>query len=225
MILPDELERILTVAGQQGVAGYLEFFSLLRGLAQTERYHGLLSCVVVAANAAISERGYWEGRENPVFALYKSFFVPPLPADECDTMIRNLGKGMSVYWEREATSAVYSETSGHPFLTRTLCSYIARHQNQRPLHVTRRMVDDHIPPFLLDQGNMMEQITELVTTHFPEEARVLQQIAVDKTPARATDETLRHLLSYHLVAVEKGSYRVTLNLLHRWLRRRAGLRA
>ena len=59
-----------------------------------------------------------EGRENPVFALYKSFFIQPLPEDECDAMIRNLGKGMSVYWEREATSAVFSETCGHPFLTR-----------------------------------------------------------------------------------------------------------
>ena len=225
VILLDELERILPVAGQHGVAGYLEFFGLLRGLAQTERYRGTLSCVVVAANAAISERGYWEGRENPVFAFYKAFFVPPLPEDECDMMIRNLGKGMSVYWEREATSAVYSETCGHPFLTRTLCSYIARQQDRRPLQVTRRMVDEHIHPFLRDQGNMMEQITELLTTHFPDEARVLQQIALGETPDDVTDETIRHLLNYYLVITEHGNYRVTLNLLHRWLRRRAGLRA
>ena len=205
VILLDELERLLPVAGQQGVAGYLEFFGLLRGLAQTERYRGILSCVVVAANAAISEYGYWAGRENPVFALYKSFFIPPLPEDECDTMIRALGKGMSVYWDRDATSAVFSEARGHPFLTRILCSYIAQHQHKRPLHVTRRMVDDHISPFLRDQGNMMEQITELVKTHFPEEARILQQIALDETPAGVTDETLRHLLSYHLVAVENGA--------------------
>lgn len=66
VIVIDELERLLPVAGQAGIAGYLEFFGLLRGLAQTERYRGLLSSVVVAANAAISERGYWEGRENPV---------------------------------------------------------------------------------------------------------------------------------------------------------------
>ena len=225
VILLDELEQILPVAGDQGVAGYLEFFGLLRGLAQTAHYRGILSCVVVAANAAISERGYWEGRENPVFALYKSVFIPPLPEDECDTMIRSLGKGMSVYWDREATSAVYSETRGHPFLTRSLCSYIAQHQSKRPLQVTKSMVDDNILPFLRDQGNMMEQITELMKTHYPNEARVLQQIALGETPERATDETLRHLLSYHLVAAKDGSYQVTLNLLHRWLRRRAGLRS
>ena len=225
VILLDELEQILPVAGNQGVAGYLEFFGLLRGLAQTEHYRGILSCVVVAANAAISERGYWEGRENPAFALYKSFFIPPLLEDECDTMIRSLGKGMSVYWDREATSAVYSETRGHPFLTRRLCSYIARHQSKRPLQVTKSVVDDSILPFLRDQGNMMEQITELMKTHYPDEARVLEQIALGETPERATDETLRHLLSYHLVSAKDGVYQVTLNLLHRWLRRRAGLRS
>ncbi|MDE0026632.1 MAG: ATP-binding protein [Spirochaetaceae bacterium] len=225
VILLDELERILPVAGQRGVDGYLEFFGLLRGLAQTERYRGLLSCVVVAANAAISERGYWEGRENPVFALYKPFFIPPLPQNECDAMIRSLGKGMSVYWDRDATAAVFSETGGHPFLTRILCSYIARQQDRRPLQVTRRMVDNHILPFIRDQGNMMEQITELLKTHFPDEASVLQQIALDQEPEGTSDETLRHLLSYHLIAPAQNGYRITLNLLHRWLRRRAGLRA
>ena len=223
VILLDELEQILPVAGQEGVAGYLEFFALLRGLSQTERYQGALSCVVVAANAAISERGYWHGRENPVYALFAPFVIPPLPEGECDEMICSLGKGMSVYWEPEATSAVFSETCGHPFLTRTLCSYIARSQSERPLHVTRRMVHEHIPSFVRDQGNLMEQITELVKTHFPEEATVLERIALGKSPDGATDETLRHLLGYHLVIAEGGRYRITLNLLQRWLRRRAGL--
>ena len=223
VILLDELEQILPVAGQGGISGYLEFFALLRGLSQTERYQGALSCVVVAANAAISERGYWHGRENPVYALFAPFFIPPLPEGECDEMICSLGKGMSVYWEPEATSAVFSETCGHPFLTRTLCSYIARIQSKRPLRVTRRMVHEHIPPFIRDQGNLMEQITELVKTHFPEEAKVLERIALGESPDDATDETFRHLLSYHLVVAKGGRYRITLNLLRRWLRRRAGL--
>ena len=87
------------------------------------------------------------------------------------------------------------------------------------------MVDNHVLPFLRDQGNMMEQITELVKTHFPEEARVLEQIALDETPTDATDKTLRHLLGYHLVVTKDEHYRITLNLLRRWLRRRAGLRS
>ena len=224
VIVLDELERILPMAGQAGINGYTEFFGLLRGLAQTERYRGLLSSVVVAANAAISERGYWEGRENPVFALYQPVFLPPLPQDECVEMIRNLGKGMSVYWDEDATSAVFTETGGHPFLARTLCSHIAKQHPQRPLQVTAQMVQAQIGPFIRSESDKLEQITELLRTNFPEEETFLQQSALEETLPEMPDEALRHLLGYHLIAAEGGGYRVTLNLLRRWLRQRAGVR-
>lgn len=38
VIVLDELERILPLGNQSSIAGYIEFFSLLRGLAQTEVY-------------------------------------------------------------------------------------------------------------------------------------------------------------------------------------------
>jgi hypothetical protein len=224
VIVLDELERLLPVAGHSGINGYIEFFGLLRGLAQTERYRGLLSSVVVAANAAISERGYWEGRENPVFALYKPVFLPPLSEEECMGMIRTLGRGMSVYWEDQAIQAVFAETGGHPFLTRSFCSRIARQYSSRPLHVTAGLVKEQIVPFVRDESDKLEQITELLRTNFPEEETFLEQIALDEAPAEMPDEALRHLLGYQLIVSENGSYRVTLNLLRRWLRRRSGIR-
>ena len=224
VIVLDELERILPVAGQRGINGYVEFFGLLRGLAQTERYRGLLSSVVVAANAAISEQGYWGERENPVFAFYTPYFLPPLSRDECVKMIRDLGKGMSVYWDEDATSAVFAETDGHPFLTRILCSYIAKQHVQRPLRVTVQMVQAQIDPFIRGESDKLEQITELLRTNFAQEETFLQQSALGEAPPDMPDEALRHLLGYHLIAAENGGYRVTLNLLRRWLRRRAGIR-
>ena len=224
VIVLDELERILPMAGQQGITGYVEFFGLLRGLAQTERYRGLLSSVVVAANAAISEQSYWEERENPVFAFYTPYFLPPLSRDECAKMIRALGKGMSVYWDGDATSAVFAETDGHPFLTRTLCSHIAKQHIQRPLQVTVQMVQAQIDPFIRGESDKLEQITELLRTNFPQEEIFLQQSALGEALPKMPDEALRHLLGYHLISAENGGYRVTLNLLRRWLRRRAGIR-
>ena len=224
VIVLDELERILPVAEQRGINGYVEFFGLLRGLAQTERYRGLLSSVVVAANATISERGYWEGRENPVFALYKPVFLPPLSDHECEEMIRTLGKGMSVYWEDKAIEAVFTETGGHPFLTRSLCSRITKQYPARPLTVMTEMVQEQISHFIRDESDKLEQITELLRTNFPQEETILEQIALDETPAELTDESLRHLLGYRLIATNGVGYHVTLNLLRRWLRRRAGIK-
>lgn len=220
VIVLDELERILPVAGQQGAEGYLEFFGLLRGLAQ--HYPGLLSCIVVAANAAISERGYWEGRENPVFALYKPIFLSPLLQEECQEMIVTLGKGMAVYWEPDAVQVVFDETAGHPFLTRSLCSHIVQTNETRPLTVTSAMVQEQILPFIRDNGDKLAQITELLNTNFPHENDILEQIALGEAPVDIPDESLRHLLGYSLIQESDSGYQITLNLLRRWLRRRAG---
>lgn len=223
VIILDELERCLPLAGQQAMAGYLEFFSLLRGLAQTERYRGLLSSVVVAANAAISEKGYWEGRENPVFSLYKPLFVPPLSKPDTAQMIQNLGKSMSVYWEHSAIDAVFSECAGHPFLTRMLCSQISNRHLNRPLQITLRMVQDEIPVFIQDKSDKFEQITELLHSHFPEEERFLEQLALGKNIEDVSDETVRHLLGYQLIKRTRGGFAMSLNSLTSWLRKRAGV--
>ncbi|MEN8217010.1 MAG: excisionase family DNA-binding protein [Pseudomonadota bacterium] len=222
VIVLDELEHILPIAGQEGVRGYLEFFGLLRGLAQ--RYRGLLSSIVVAANSALSERGYWEGKENPVFALYKPHFLSPLSKDDCVEMIRSLGKGMSVYWEDNAIETVFSETNGHPFITRLLCSRIAKRNSERPLTVTVDKVQEEVPSFVRDEGDKLEQITKLLNSHFPDEETLLEQIALDEAPTELQDSALSHLLRYQLISSEQGKYQVSFNLLRRWLRRRAGIK-
>jgi len=222
VIVLDELERILPIAGQDGVQGYLEFFGLLRGLAQ--RYQGLLSSIVVAANSALSEQGYWEGKENPVFALYKPHFLSPLSQEDCVAMIRTLGKGMSVYWEEDAIETVFTETNGHPFITRLLCSRIAKRHSERPLTVTVDNVQEEVPCFIRDEGDKLEQITALLNSHFPDEAELLEQIALDEAPSELQDSALSHLFSYQLISSEQGDYQISFNLLRRWLRRRVGIK-
>lgn len=223
VIVLDELEWILPF-GQERVEGYLEFFGLLRGLTQTERYRGLIASIVVAANASISERGYWEGRENPVFAFYSPIFLPPFTFDECSEMIRSLGKNMSVYWSDEALDKIFAETGGHPFLTRLFCSHIVNEYHTRPLTVTFEMVNAQLIPFMRGQGDKFMQITELLRQNFSDEEKFLEQIALDESPSYLSDEALRHLLGYQLIRLEGERYQITLNLLRRWLRHRAGVR-
>lgn len=224
VIILDELEKMLPLGGQQKIEGYLEFFGLLRGLAQTERYRGLISSIVAAANAAISERGFWEGRENPVFALYKPFPLTAFSAPECQHMIVSLGKSMSVYWEEDALNAVIEETGGHPFLSRSLCSKIVKQYPKRPLTVSKNEVLEQIPEYVRDEGAKLEQITELMQRNFPKEADLLEKIALDTLPSSLSDESLRHLLGYQLIEPSENGYRITIHLLKRWLRRSAGVR-
>lgn len=223
VIILDELERCLPLAGQPAMNGYLEFFGLLRGLAQTHRYKGALSSVVVAANASISEKGYWEGRENPVFSLYKTLFLPPLSKPDTTQMIQNLGKGMSVYWEQGAINEIFSECGGHPFLTRVFCSLISKKHLQRPLQVTERMVRLETPAFIQEKSDKFEQITELLHAHFPEEEAFLEKLAIGALPETISNESIRHLIGYQLITRQGDKYHIALNSLNSWLRHRAGV--
>jgi hypothetical protein len=223
IIVIDELERCLPLSGQAPMKGFLEFFGAMRGLAQTERFRGLISSVVVAANASISERAYWDGRENPVFALYKPLFLPPLSKPDTHQMITSLGKGMSVYWDPDALDRVFVECGGHPFLTRVLCSQITQRNVKRPLHVTSRMVERELALFIRDKSDKFQQIVELLHTHFPEEEALLETLAIKGSLEPVDDQVIKHLLGYHLVKQTKGEYEISFAALKAWLQRRAGV--
>ncbi len=225
VIILDELERILPISSQPSVAGYLEFFALLRGLAQTEAYRGAISSVVVAANSLISEKASWEGRENPVFALYQPIFLPPFSDRDTFNMVRELGKGMSVYWDDAALTTIYREMGGHPFLTRQLCSRICQSHPPRPLRINKEMVEAGVASFIREETDKFSQIVELLHTYFPEEEKVLEQCAQGKPIPNVTDQGLRHLMGYRLLDTDGPTPTVTPNALRRWLLRRAGIAA
>jgi hypothetical protein len=86
------------------------------------------------------------------------------------------------------------------------------------------MAQEQVPHFIRDEGDKLEQIIELLHTNFPQEESLLEKIAFDEAPVEISDESLRHLLSYFLVRDDGAGYKITLNLLRRWLRRRAGIR-
>jgi hypothetical protein len=139
-------------------------------------------------------------------------------------MIVVLGRGMSVYWESDALDEVHKETAGHPFLARTFCSFVAEQNSARPLTVTKEMVRAAIPDFLHYHGDKLGQITELIQQIFPDEEKLLFQMARDELPSEFSDDALRHLQDYGLIIRRDGTYAITMNLLKRWLRRRAGIK-
>jgi hypothetical protein len=138
-------------------------------------------------------------------------------------MVRALGKGMSVYWNENALRDVVDETGGHPFLTRLVCSRIIAGNTKRPLTVTRALVGVSIPQIVREETDKFSQIIELLHAYFPDEERSLERIATGESLPNISDEAIGHLLGYQLVSKASTGYRITINLLRRWLRRRAGL--
>lgn len=221
----DELEWMLPVPGQSaGFRGYAEFFAHMRGIAQ--RTQGQLVTIITAANPAISEEGTWDGRDNPVFQFYKDMFLPPLPERECNEMIDKLGRGMAVSFEKDSLEYIYSETGGHPYITRQLCSHVVKRNPTRPLLVTRHLVADSIDTFMRDKGDIFKEILDRLDL-FPQEKKIFFRIAegLSEESELATlvsepiDVALRHLIGYQIVEHKDAHYQIKINLLHRWVQR------
>ncbi|MDM8520200.1 hypothetical protein QUF64_09140 [Anaerolineales bacterium HSG6] len=214
---------MLPGVGRSGFKGYTEFFAHLRGIAQ--RTQGRLVSVVAAANAKISEDGEWEGRDNPVFQLYKEMFLPPLIQRECDEMIEKLAKGMNVTFDTASLACIYHETGGHPYITRQLCSHIATNHRSRPLSVDQTLVMDNIPSFITRKGDIFKEILDRLDRFFPEEREIFNLIVkgvsngddLANQTNQPIDLILRHLLGYQIVEYRDHKYQVKINLLRRWM--------
>jgi len=225
VIAIDELECMLPItASHPGFLGYADFFAHLRGIAQKTK--GKLVSVVAAANPMISEQATWEGRDNPVFQFYKDTFLPPLTKLECDEMLEKLGKGMSISFDQDSLNTIYSETGGHPYITRQLCSHIIGQDQSRPLTVTHNLVVNNLDTFLRDRSDVFREIFDRLD-YFPQEKDLLyfisgglsQESELASLVTDPIDIALRHLIGYQIVDYENGHYKIKINLLNRWLQR------
>lgn len=225
VITIDELEYMLPITNSHpGFQGYADFFAHMRGIAQKTK--GKLVSVVAAANPMISEQATWEGRDNPVFQFYKDTFLPPLTKLECDEMLEKLGRGMSVSFDQASLNIIYSETGGHPYITRQLCSHIIGRDQSRPLTVTHSLVANNIDTFLRDKSDVFREILDRLD-YFPQEKDLLcfiaeglsQESELASLVTDPIDIALRHLIGYQIVDYEDGHYKIKINLLNRWLQR------
>jgi cold shock CspA family protein len=224
LVLVDEVEIMLPMAGRKGFKGYIDFFAYLRGISQQQ---GFLISIVTGANPAICEQPQWEGRDNPVFKFYQEIFLPPFEKRECDEMIQKLGKGMGISYNQKSLQRIYEESGGHPFVARQLCSRIAKHFRERPLEVYIDKVEQGIEEFLFYDSSIFREILERLEKDFPEEKELLLFIAdgvnteVELSSLSKSDvqESLRHLVGYQLVERDGKTYRFKMGLLLKWIRR------
>ena len=221
LIMFDEVERLLPIGRSEGIRGYDSLFAYLRGISQTEE--NVLS-IITGANPFISDTPQFEGRDNPVFKYYKEVFLPPLERRECLEMIERLGHGMGVTYNDNGLDRIFKETAGHPFITRQLCSRIAKVFKERPLKVDVPKVEKGVQEFLFNDADLFKEIMERLGRDFPREKDILLAIASGILDATALErrvidarEALRHLLGYELVEHKDGCYRIKMNLFATWI--------
>ncbi|MEM4204046.1 MAG: cold shock domain-containing protein [Candidatus Methanomethylicaceae archaeon] len=227
VLILDEVDRLLPVSdASPGFRGYADFFAYLRGTSQNSR--GRFVTVITAANPALCEQAMWEGRDNPIFQFYHLMFLPPLTREDCNDMVVKLGRGMGISYSEESLDTIFHATSGHPYITRLLCSQINQLNPSRPLQVNPEMVIHARNEFLRGEATpIFSEILERLDTFFPIERDLLlfiadgvdDEIELSRLVNQPVDVALYHLIGYQLVEQTDGKYRIKIDMLHEWLRR------
>jgi excisionase family DNA binding protein len=227
VLILDEVDRLLPISEVNlGFRGYADFFAYLRGVSQNSG--GRFVTIITAANPALCEQAMWEGRDNPIFQFYHLMFLPPLTREDCNEMVVKLGRGMGIAYSEESLDAIFHATSGHPYITRLLCSQINLLNPTRPLQVTPDVVVRAQNEFLRGEATpIFNEILERLDTFFPIEKELLlfiadgvnEEIELSTLVNQPVDVALYHLIGYQLVEQAEGKYRIKIDMLHKWLQR------
>jgi hypothetical protein len=228
IILLDEIERLLpTFLGKAGFGGFFDFFSYLRGVSQE---HSEFILIITGANASLSETAQFDRRDNPVFNYFKEVYLPPLEPVECTLMMRELGRGMGIRFSHDAYDCVFRLTGGHPFFARQLCSFVAERKKERPLAVSREMIEHLLDEYMDARSGDFQEIVERLDRDFPDELAICVflaeaggRLAIDSIRDLLGDRlsaTIKHLTGYQIVAVDGDQLFISIDLLNRWLQKR-----
>jgi hypothetical protein len=204
----------------------VQLFAWLK--AQAQYSNGRVQILASSAHPVVAHEPRLANRDNPLFGLLQHRYLVGFSPEELRDMLSRLGAQMGVEFEPEALDRIHSETAGHPWLARSLCSAIF-HGHGNPRTITLGMVEGSVHPFLLDKRDFGRYVLDKLQREAPLEYEMLVQIAArqqarEPAPAEQTlqeGQLLMHLLDLGLVTAADAGYRVASALMRRWVLDRA----
>ncbi len=148
-LLLDEVELIVPRPDGSGpdLDRYLTLLRALRGLVDED---GRLSLAVASLNPALNRINAWGDEQNPTFNLLQEINLPPLTAEDCIQMVRNIGRQIGLVYSEASLTAIASLSGGHPFLARQLCSLLYRRRNRQAGQIEASEIPAAVHQFIYD---------------------------------------------------------------------------
>lgn len=183
----------------------------LRGLLQQSDPEAGITLACFGVDPALFEVPIMDGRDNLLYKLVRLHWLAPMPRDEMNEMLRNLGKRMGVrFTDNSPIDTVFGFTGGHPLLARMACSQAVR------------AVSDRAIPFYIDtpsiektfsesgQDTVRSQVADVMESFqawFPEEADLASLLVTGDRDDRALAEAeidgdvtkVEHAIAYGLL--------------------------
>jgi tetratricopeptide (TPR) repeat protein len=149
-IFLDEIEQIMpsTSASEAEIELALKLMKTLRGLVQED---GTVTLMVAGVDPSVTRISRIGEAQNPFFQMLTEVYLPPISADACKQLVRNLGSLIEIEYTDDALVAIVNLSGGHPFFARRLCSLIYEKRDRRPGIVTSEDVAEAAEEFVFDQ--------------------------------------------------------------------------
>jgi serine/threonine-protein kinase len=217
VLLLDEAEILLPRA-EQPAEHAVYFFQTLRALAQETRQ---LTLVLAGVNATPSETATLGESDNPLFGLLAVTYLGPLANQDCQEMIRRLGRRMQMRWEEPALRELSESVGSHPLLARLAASDVVTSYPERRGRPNQAMVTATMADFHKRHSGIFEQMVASLKRYYPDEFEFLRVLAsgdVAFASELAEDEPsiLNHMAGYGVV--NPTTLTLTTPVFQRWLR-------
>jgi serine/threonine-protein kinase len=217
ILMLDEAESLLP-SPQKPAEFALDLFRALRGVSQET---GRLNLVLAGVNATPTESPFLGDQDNPLFGSLAVHYLGPLEPEECEEMIRKIGRRMQVRWDGRAAAALTEHVGAHPLLARLAASDLVTRYPERPLRPNLEHADSVLESFSERQSSVFEQMIQSLRRYYPGELEVLQVVA-DGDQVFATElldddpALINHLAGYGVLNSEHLS--ISIPAFRKWLR-------
>lgn len=184
IVLLDGVEHLLPTSAaedKQGLTGFQEFLGTLQKLAQQ---HGFLTTIL-----SFSSLTTIKGNVFQKVQLDKRFSLPSLNEDGCNQMITIIGAQMGLQYPEETLSRLYYETGGHPYVTRQLCSLIAKNLRRSRMIALEQEIEEQITVQVRDVEQAVAEYLEYKNEYLetlwqqlsPVKQNILRAIALEES--------------------------------------------
>ena len=169
---------------------------------------------MAGVNASVSEVDsiVIRGRKipNPLFGIVQSEYLKGLTDDECNSMIKTLGKRTGLKFDYDVIRYIYAQYGGHPMLTRLACSKLNMHfeEADRPVTLALRQVEQLLPDINAELVYYFRSIISELQEFYPDEYDMFEMLAAgqlaDFIELSQTVEFTKHLYDYGLIENRNG---------------------
>ena len=221
VVMLDEAESLLPTP-ERPVEHAIDLFRALRGVSQETDQ---LNLVLAGVNATPTESPFLQEADNPLFGSLAVRYLGPLQTEECEEMIRKIGRRMQVRWDGPAVRELTEHVGAHPLLARLAASDLVTRFPERPLRPNLEHAKQVLEGFAERRSSVFEQMVDSLRRYYPSELEVLDVVAtgdqVFASELLEDDQTLvNHLSGYGVLDREHLS--ISIPAFRKWLRLRTG---